>query len=149
MADLEEEKFRIEFEKVARKFGWSAYHVTGSDGIHDELMFKGYLGLTVELKSVKPIKINRSLRNDFKATQMPFYLRQSSDSRTPTVIAVKYLGDIDYYGVYVLDSQKEIIDFFSKKWKSLLESGYIHSSIESIIQVLEKVYVMEKTYASR
>ena len=136
MADLEEEKFRSDFEKVCKKYNWSTRHVTGSDGLQDELMFKEGLGITVELKSVKPININHSLRNKFKATQMPFYLTQIAESNTPTYIAVKYIFDKPYYGVYCLKNVKQIIDFFSLKWKDLPESHNM-VSIDKIIEWIE------------
>jgi hypothetical protein len=135
MADLEEEKFRIEFEKTAKKLGWSTYHVSGSDGIHDELMYKKNIGVTLELKAIKPNKFNHSIRNSFKSTQMPFYLTQIAESGTPTWIGVKFLDVVPFYGIFALDSTKEIIDFFSKKWKDVAYSDY--SGMNNIQRLLE------------
>lgn len=136
MADLEEEKFRIEFEKEAKRREWSTRHVSGIDGLQDELMFRKNIGLTVELKLVKPVNMNHSIRNKFKTTQMPFYLTQISESKTPTYIAVKYLFEKEYYGIYVLKNTKQIIDFFSLKWKDLSENNSV-SSIEKILKWIE------------
>ncbi len=136
MADLEEEKFRADFEKISKRLEWTTRHVTGPDGLQDELMFKKYIGLTVELKSVKPVNMNHSIRNKFKSTQMPFYLTQMAESKTPTYIAVKYIFEKPHYGIYVLKNVKQIIDFFSQKWKDLPESHNV-SSIEKIIEWME------------
>lgn len=139
MADLEEEKFRADFEKTAKKLGWSTYHVSGSDGIHDELMYKKTLGITLELKAIKPNKFNHSIRNSFKSTQMPFYLTQIAESRTPTWIAVKFLDENIFYIIKRLNSTKEIIDFFSMKWKELFtDFSNAYLDIKLMIEQIER-----------
>jgi hypothetical protein len=137
--DTYEEDFRKDLEKVCDRLNWSHYHVA-YDGIHDELLFKGNFGITLELKAIKPNRFTHSVHNSFKPTQMPFYLNQIADSKTPTWIAVKYFEEKPTFGLYCLKSTKEIIDFFASKWKDIYDSNKKFATEYSLFTHLESRY---------
>jgi len=138
--NLYEEEFRKDFEKACDKLGWSHYHVSGIEGIHDLLLFNGTTGLTVELKILEPKKHKHSVHNTFKPTQMPFYLNQISASKTPTFIAVKYVDDTITYALHQLKTAKDVIGFFASKWQETFDSNKTFSSPLSLIEYLDNLY---------
>ena len=128
--------FQRKFILVCSKMNWSCYHVDGSSGIPDILMFRLDAGMTVELKVSPEEEIGHSIKGLFKATQMPFYIRQIQESLTPVYICIKFLGKNPSFVFVVLKSVSDIISFFSMKRRDVFQNFHRHDSIESMINLM-------------
>ncbi len=141
-----EHEFQKEFIECAKALEVSAYHITNIEGIPDLFLFKGTVGIQVELKIIDESKICHKVQNAFQSTQKAFYIRQMQQSRTPVIIAFKLISDTPEYHFAHLHSLESIETFFNSKWKDfLIDPNKKYDVLQLVHNIYRKYFPYEIT----
>jgi hypothetical protein len=137
LQDLEFQ-FQKELVNELKKFGWSAYHPGGIQGLPDLLCFKApNLGVMIELKVLNSGDENRAIKNKFQPVQKPFYLNQIKETGVPVILVFKSFEDIETYHIVSLRTEYSVHEFFKCKC-SVVMNGLIYN-VNSLAEHLEIV----------